>query len=75
MLTMGEASLTPLSETRVCSLLLLKKFLYLNSNLTPLGSGVLVSAQKALQGSKTETRELLGGTEENVFSPHCGVGH
>ena len=24
-----------------------------------------VSAQKALQGSETETRELLGGTEEN----------
>ena len=24
-----------------------------------------MSAQKALQGSKTETRELLGGTEEN----------
>ena len=25
----------------------------------------VVSAQKALQGSETETRELLGGTEEN----------
>ena len=79
MLTMGEASLTPLSETRVCSLLLLLFFLYLYSNLTPLGinnqSEVLVSAQKALQGSKTETRELLGGTEENIFSPQCGVGH
>ena len=28
-----------------------------------------VSAEKALQGSKTETRELLGGTEENSVSP------
>ena len=28
-----------------------------------------VSAQKALQGSETETRELLGGTEENSVSP------
>ena len=27
-----------------------------------------LSAQKALQGSKTETRELLGGTEENIVS-------
>ena len=27
-----------------------------------------VSAQKALQGSETETRELLGGTEENSVS-------
>ena len=27
-----------------------------------------VSAQKALQGSKTETRELLGGTEEMISS-------
>ena len=28
-----------------------------------------MSAKKALQGSKTETRELLGGTEDNrVFS-------
>ena len=27
-----------------------------------------VSAQKALQGSETETRELLGGTEENTLS-------
>ena len=26
-----------------------------------------VSALKALQGSETETRELLGGTEENSF--------
>ena len=25
-----------------------------------------VSAKKALQGSETETRELLGGTEEKV---------
>ena len=29
----------------------------------------MVSAQKALQGSETETRELLGGTEENSVSP------
>ena len=28
-----------------------------------------VSAQKALRGSETETRELLGGTEENSVSP------
>ena len=28
-----------------------------------------VSAQKALQGSETETRELLGGMEENSVSP------
>ena len=28
-----------------------------------------MSAQKALQGSETETRELLGGTEENSVSP------
>ena len=28
-----------------------------------------VSAQKAVQGSETETRELLGGTEENSVSP------
>ena len=28
-----------------------------------------VSAQKALRGSKTETGELLGGTEENSVSP------
>ena len=27
-----------------------------------------MSAQKALQGSKTETRELLGGTTENSVS-------
>ena len=29
----------------------------------------LVSAQKAFQGCETETRELLGGTEENSVSP------
>ena len=28
-----------------------------------------VSALKALRGSETETRELLGGTEENSVSP------
>ena len=28
-----------------------------------------MSAQKALRGSETETRELLGGTEENSASP------
>ena len=28
-----------------------------------------VSAQKALRGSEAETRELLGGTEENSVSP------
>ena len=28
-----------------------------------------VSAQKALQGCETETREWLGGTEENRVSP------
>ena len=28
-----------------------------------------MSAQKALQGSEMETRELLGGTEENSVSP------
>ena len=28
-----------------------------------------VSAQKALQGSETETRELLGGTKENSVPP------
>ena len=28
-----------------------------------------VSAQKALRGSETETRELLGGTVENSVSP------
>ena len=27
-----------------------------------------MSAHKALQGSETETRELLGGTEENSVS-------
>ena len=27
-----------------------------------------VSAQKALQGSETETRELLGGTEEKSIA-------
>ena len=31
-----------------------------------------VSAQKALRGSETETRELLGGTEENRV-PRQGV--
>ena len=31
-----------------------------------------VSAQKALQWSETETRELLGGTEENSVSPMRG---
>ena len=31
-----------------------------------------VSAQKALQGSETETRELLGGTDENSVSPMRG---
>ena len=29
----------------------------------------VVSAQKALLGFETETRELLGGTEENSVSP------
>ena len=28
-----------------------------------------VSAQKALQGSETEKRELLGGTEQKTVSP------
>ena len=28
-----------------------------------------MSAQKALQGSETERRELLGGMEENSVSP------
>ena len=28
-----------------------------------------MSAQKALQGSETETRELLGGTEEKSVTP------
>ena len=28
-----------------------------------------MSAQKALRGSETETRELLGGAEENCVSP------
>ena len=31
-----------------------------------------VSAQKALRGCETETRELLGGTEENSVSPMRG---
>ena len=31
-----------------------------------------MSAQKALQGSETETRELLGGTEENGVFPDKG---
>ena len=31
-----------------------------------------VSAQKAIQGSETETRELLGGTTENSVSPTRG---
>ena len=31
-----------------------------------------VSAQKALRGSETETRELLGGTEETIVSPTRG---
>ena len=31
-----------------------------------------VSAQKALQGSETETRELLGGTEEKRYFPNEG---
>ena len=31
-----------------------------------------VSAQKAIQGSETETRELLGGTEEKSFPPTRG---
>ena len=31
-----------------------------------------VSAQKALRGSETDTRELLGGTEENNVSPMRG---
>ena len=31
-----------------------------------------VSAQKPLQGSETETRQLLGGTEENSVSPTRG---
>ena len=33
-----------------------------------------VSAQKALQGSETETMELLGGTEEKSVSPKRGKG-
>ena len=32
-----------------------------------------MSAQKALGGSETETRELLGGTEENSVSPMRGL--
>ena len=31
-----------------------------------------MSAQKALQGSETETRELQGGTTENSVSPMRG---
>ena len=31
-----------------------------------------VSAQKAFRGSETETRELLGGTEEDSVSPMRG---
>ena len=31
-----------------------------------------VSAQKALPWSQTETRELLGGTEEKIVSPTRG---
>ena len=31
-----------------------------------------MSAQKVLQGSETETRELLGGTEEKSVSPTRG---
>ena len=31
-----------------------------------------VSAEKALRGCETETRELLGGTEENIVSPMRG---
>ena len=34
-----------------------------------------MSAQKALQGSETETRELLGGTEEFSVSPTRGKGN
>ena len=34
----------------------------------------VVSAQKAPQGSEAETRELLGGTEENIVSPMLGPG-
>ena len=33
-----------------------------------------VSAQKALQGSETETRELLGGMEENSVFLMTGGG-
>ena len=36
----------------------------------PLKGAVL--ALKALQGSETETREWLGGTEENIVSPTRG---
>ena len=39
-------------------------------NLGPLKGAV--SAQKALQGSETETRELLGGTEANSVFPMRG---
>ena len=31
-----------------------------------------VSAQKAFRGSETETRELLGGMEENIVFPDKG---
>ena len=34
-----------------------------------------MSAQKGLQGSETETRELLGGTEENSVSPMIMIFH
>ena len=33
------------------------------------GKSRAVSAQKALQGSEMETKELLGGTEEKSISP------
>ena len=33
---------------------------------------VAVSAQKALQGAETETRELLGGMKENSVTPMRG---
>ena len=34
----------------------------------------VVSAQNTLQESETETRELLGGTEEISLSPICPPG-
>ena len=34
--------------------------------------GYHVSAKKALQGSETETGELLGGTEKNNILPDVG---